>query len=261
MCILSFIPEHAELSSDAIESLTNGGCNNPDGHGYAIATPNGIVLGKSLSLDECLDSFITQRARYPHTPALFHSRWATHGSVRVGNCHPFLVGNSVRTVVAHNGILPKAAHPKAGDDRSDTAILAAELLPRQWRRLDRPSVFKSLEQFCGRGNKLVILTTDPRYRRSHYIVNESAGRWDDLTGIWHSNSDYLWSLSRYESHANAELSVAAELELLDPTTCDLCGFRVNYLGYCSQCGTCVDCYEVQRDCECHIPESLKAGAR
>lgn len=266
MCILSFIPAGIPANDDAIESLWNGGINNPDGHGYAIASPDGMVIGKSLRLDECLSDFVDAREQYPNSPALFHSRWATHGSIRTGNCHPFYVGNSNMTVLAHNGVLPKSAHPKSGDDRSDTAVMAEELMPRQWRRLDKPSVRNSLTQFCGRGNKLVILTVDPKYRKNHYLINESRGNWDKATGIWHSNWDYMYSqtVGTYKSaadSANVFKTCSAlfddEIELFDPTACELCNQRVNDYGICTTCGTCQDCYEYESDCLCHIPETLR----
>lgn len=265
MCILSFIPAGITIGDAELDSLWNGGINNPDGHGYAIASPDGMIVGKSLRLDEALSDFIDNRERHPNCPALFHSRWATHGSIRTGNCHPFYVGRSNKTVLAHNGVLPKSAHPKNGDDRSDTAIMAEELLPRQWRRLDKPSVRRSLEQYCGRGNKLVILTVDPKYRKNYYLINESRGNWDTATGIWHSNWDYVYVAGSYRAAADNECGINcgvlgdeyAEVELIDPTSCELCNQRVNDYGICTTCGSCQDCFEFEQDCLCHIPESLR----
>lgn len=256
MCILSFISAGTVVDTSVAESLWNGGRNNPDGHGWAIASPDGMVIGKSLQLDEALSDFIDARERYTDSPALFHSRWATHGSIRIGNCHPFIVGGNQRTVMAHNGVLPKRAHPGIGDDRSDTAIMAGELLPRNWRRLDKASVRKSLTEFCGRGNKLVILTVDPKYRRNHYLINESAGVWDN--GVWHSNHDYLYSIQdtvKATPVFNWDDSDMSELD--DPTECILCNQRVNDYGICTTCGSCQDCYEYEQDCLCLIPESLR----
>lgn len=255
MCILSFIPAGVPVDQTVTDALWNGGINNPDGHGYAIASPDGMIIGKSLRLDDCLSDFLDARELFPESPALFHSRWATHGSVRTGNCHPFYVGRSNMTVLAHNGVLPKSAHPKPGDDRSDTAIMAEELLPRQWRRLDKPSVRKSLTNYCGRGNKLVILTVDPKYRKNHYLINEAAGNWD--SGIWHSNFDYLYVVGSYKATADYYAMTVTDSELVDPTSCVYCRQRVNDFGICTTCGTCQDCYEIEQDCLCHIPESFR----
>lgn len=260
MCILSYLPPNTAVDE---EGLFNGGVNNPDGHGWAIATGRSIVMGKSLDLMRALEEFTEARGRYPEAPALFHSRWATHGGVNVGNTHPFLVGGSHRTVVAHNGILPKAAHPASGDARSDTRKFADEILARQFRRLDRRSVQTALAQWCGRFNKLVVLTVDRRYRQSAYIINEDAGEWDHSTGIWHSNGDYL-DYPRWTGAA-VEVAPAAASGTYPDNSCYLCGCGViDRNGYCSECRSCQDCAEHIRDCMCWnrslVAEHLRASA-
>lgn len=135
MCILSFLPPEATVD---VNGLWNGGINNPHGHGWAIVETDRVVVGKSLDLAEALESFVAARERHPAGPALFHSRWATHGSVNLPNVHPFVVGGSELTVVAHNGILPTEAHPAKGDDRSDSRKFADEILPTRFRRLGSP---------------------------------------------------------------------------------------------------------------------------
>lgn len=256
MCILSLIPRDVELTADIEIDLYNGGTNNPDGHGWAIASDNGLmILGKSLSLDEALDGFTKARAAHSG-PALFHSRWATHGSVRVGNCHPFFVGNSHKTVLAHNGVLPSKAWPGKDDDRSDSALFAEDILPRQWKRLGRETVRQSMAEWIGRGNKLVILTVDPRYPANDgFIINEEMGIWDSPTGVWHSNEDYRYNWKTYKSSVvptmggNPYASLYAN-DGSDPTACLYCDMRVNQYQVCTACGTCQDCLETSDDCLC-----------
>ncbi|MEY8019178.1 class II glutamine amidotransferase [Mycobacterium servetii] len=245
MCILSYLPPGTPAD---VHGLFNGGANNPDGHGWAIVAGEEIVSAKSLELVDALDEFVEARERYPDGPALFHSRWATHGSVRVDNVHPFLVGGSRRTVVAHNGILPKGAHPLAGDDRSDTRKFAEEILPRQYRRLDRAGVQRALSRWCGLGNKLVILTVDPRYRNHAYIVNEDAGQWDAATGIWHSNDDYV----HYPNWSQLGTSPArADSPGRCGDVCAVCGYGLaDAHGYCDSCRSCQDCWEDVGTCMC-----------
>lgn len=246
MCILSYLPPETPVDEDG---LFNGGINNPDGHGWAIVAGEFIILGKSLCLAEAVEEFSEARRTHPDGPALFHSRWATHGSVRVGNIHPFLVGGSHRTVVAHNGILPEVAHPVAGDDRSDSRKFADEILPRRFRRLDRRNVQRALSQWCGSFNKLVILTTDSRYRQSSYVINEHAGQWDCRTGIWHSNGDYLGYPKGPASLAGAATSASDGYRLVERCLlCDYPGIDPN--GYCYECRSCQDCMEHLRDCVC-----------
>lgn len=258
MCILSFLPAGLTLGQEGVDSLWNGGLLNDDGHGWAIADRDQMILGKSLKLDEALEDFIEAREKHPNGPALFHSRWATHGSIRVGNCHPFLVGGSHKTVLAHNGVLPKDAHPFLNDDRSDTAILAEELMPKRWFRLDRPTVRQSISQWAGKGNKLVILTVDRRYRENAYIINEGSGNWDTVTGMWHSNYDYLPWPKKYPAMGSTQKEDQADFD--DPTRCYFCGMGVDTSGYCENCQTCQDCYEHFYECQCYEADLTSARA-
>lgn len=271
MCILSYLPAGIPVDEDG---LWNGGINNPDGHGWALVADNRILVGKSLSLSQALDDFAAARKAHPNGDALFHSRWATHGSVSTANVHPFYVGGSKRTVVAHNGILPASAHPSKGDDRSDTRLFADEILSTRYRRLDKVRAMHALTQWIGSYNKLVILTVDDRYRHNAYVVNEDRGQWDDQTGIWHSNGDYLglpawWH--RYNTSAStlggktstgkgkyagysgdAVGALTGDYASDDSPLCLICNYgEVNAVGFCRDCGTCQDCFEVVADCMCY----------
>lgn len=243
---------------------------NPDGHGWAIADDGLMHLGKSMVLAEALETFAKARAKHPGGHALFHSRWATHGDLNVGNVHPFLVGGSHQTVVAHNGVLPWNAHPHKGDDRSDTRKFADEILSRQYRRLDKPGAFNALTSWAGRANKLVILTVDQRYRKPAYLVNEREGHWDPTTGIWHSNHDYLYipqpktSIGRWVGNTwqpattaiGAAIEKAIARDRYGYTPCIMCfyGDVDPHTGYCYECGSCQDCTEAKPDCLCYCSE-------
>lgn len=251
MCILSYLPPKVAVDEDG---LLNGGLSNPDGHGWAVADGSTVIVGKSLSLIEALDDFMSAREKHPNSHALFHSRWATHGSVSTANVHPFYVGGSQQTVVAHNGILPRSAHPTKGDDRSDTRLFADDILSTRYRRLNKPTVRTALGNWIGSGNKLVILTVDPRYHRNAFIINEHLGVWD--RGTWHSNRDYEtypWWLysSKHKSVATLGTSKASTDALEIPATCFICELgHEGKDGYCTDCGSCQDCFETRNDCLC-----------
>lgn len=276
MCILSYLKPGVEVDEDG---LLNGGLSNPDGHGWAITdTANDrIVVGKSMDLLEALDGFLAARKGLPREHALFHSRWATHGTLDTSNVHPFVAGHSALTVVAHNGILPREAHPAKGDSRSDTRKFADELLSTRYRRLNRERVRMALAGWITTANKLVILTVDPRYKHNAFLINSNQGVWDDDTGIWHSNYDFesapkwLGKKGGYGYHngywqdpkgyegawPDAKTTVTqlrtkvAELAEADENdSCAYCTGHVNAGNVCTVCGTCQDCLEAQRDCLC-----------
>lgn len=209
MCLLTYFPAGVLPDADALRCGAQ--CNN-DGHGFGIVVPgqDEILVFKSMNPAEAIDEFVRLRTQYPDGPALFHSRLTTHGNTSVDNCHPFVVNGDPRTVVAHNGILPHDAHPKkigttvinkvgkdnvpyqvitgVYDDRSDTRILADDLLMTRWSNLDSRHARKRLTRWLGRSNKILVLTTDPAYRRNAYLFNSELGEW--VGGVWYSNSSF-----------------------------------------------------------------------
>ncbi|WP_433521544.1 hypothetical protein ACQPZ2_30105 [Nocardia pseudovaccinii] len=187
-----------------------------------------------MDATQVIDDFTTVRQRYPRWAALFHSRYATHGERSVDNCHPFRLGGDPRTVLAHNGTLPKRVHPGPYDPRSDTRIVAEDYPPSApFGPIDTHRGARNLQSWLGT-SKLVILTIDPAYHHSAYIFGEHAGQWDD--GIWYSNTSYPPRPSR-------------------PARCVLCRSCLNVdfdrnSRYCTRCGWCIDCHTVFPDCEC-----------
>jgi Glutamine amidotransferases class-II len=245
MCLLTFYP--AGILPD-VTTLANGAYVNDDGHGFAIVTGRRILVRRGLDAERMVTSFDHLRGKYPDGPALFHSRFGTHGTIGRHNCHPFRVGGDRRTVLAHNGILPKMVQPREGDTRSDTRIAAEDLLPRKpfgslgsWRGRDR------LAKWLGPGNKIVILTVDPHYRENSYIVNEDRGIWD--SGVWYSNNDYReperWEIRDWR--AAPACPVCHAVDAVDP-----------YVGFCMECGCCIDCSAPAEYCFCYVPEKSLA---
>lgn len=262
MCMLSFIPGGIEIEE---QDLLNGGIQNADGSGWAIAAHDQIIMGKSMKVEEALEEFVETRKQFPECDSMFHSRWATHGTTSIANVHPFPVGGSHKTVVGHNGIL--SCKPGKDDWRSDTRILADEHLPTRYRRFDKPRAMEALTNFIGPNNKLVILTVDKRYKKNAYIVNEKAGNWDSVTGVWHSNYDYIGYSAKYPYWQNPKSYSSTwqgnptyrkneqGVYVADYSKSDNCVFCnygiVGKSGYCMECGTCADCMQEREECQCY----------
>lgn len=257
MCMLTFLPAGSRVDTEA---LLNGGIRNPDGHGWAVVAKDRIVVGHAMRIEEAIDAFYDVRHEFLDGPAMFHSRWATHGSVNLENCHPFKVGGSEQTYLGHNGVLP--CNPRKGDDRSDTRLFADEILPRRFKRLDKASAFNAMEKYIGRGNKLCILTVDRRYKKNAYLVNERAGNWH--SGIWYSNFDYERRfVSKYASCGTSigwspetsnwqpTMLTQAKFTMPEDELCYICEYGViDSANYCVDCGACQDCLEDARNCLC-----------
>lgn len=250
MCLLTFFPDGIVPSKKAIEGLHNGAIFNSDGFGYAIVAGEHVIVRRGLNAESVINSFVAQRERFPKGPALFHSRIGTAGVISKRNCHPFYVGGDQRTVLAHNGILPKIAQPRKGDLRSDTRYLAESLLP--WRLFGKPLTCKTdaklFERWLTPYNKVVVLTTNPKFPQSSYIFNERMGHWN--YGAWWSNESYYPYVSYVKAHKYPEIVKTKE-------NCPVCGqvggvddsWRV-----CWACGFCADCEQSwsKNDCQCYI---------
>ena len=185
MCVIAFSPAPADVPTR--DQLARACDANPDGFGWAAVVGSRIVVHRAMDPGEAIDSYLDA---VPMTtgPSLFHARIASHGTVDLSNCHPFPVGGDPSVVLAHNGILDITPGPF--DSRSDTAILADEVLPRSGiETLDTDP--ETWERWIGPGNKVVILSTSPRLARHAYILNEPAGSWD--AGVWWSNRSYQYT--------------------------------------------------------------------
>jgi glutamine amidotransferase len=250
MCLLTFLPPGVMPDCAA---LLNGALTNNDGHGFAIVANVNLIVRRGMDAAELVDAFDQLRHQYPAGPALFHSRFTTHGNTSLDNCHPFPVGGDPRTVLAHNGILPSVVQPAKGDVRSDTRIAAEEFLTTFGSLRVRRTRLR-LERWMAAHNKMVILTVDRRFRERAYILNETSGIWHD--GIWYSNHGYLpWDDEPMRRQTTTRCDWPPPD---DPAwTLDRCACCRSIIdlaeAVCPYCGWCVDCGEQEDDCQCYQP--------
>lgn len=251
MCLLTYLPEGVHPDT---ECLLTGARTNSDGHGFAIVIPTfdtgsgRILVRKSMKAHGLIKEFAHLRAIYPDGPALFHSRITTDGSTDLFNCHPFMHGNDKRTVIGHNGILPRSVRPDKGDHRSDTRIFAEEVAGMF--KLNTVFGRRVAEEWMGTYNKLVILTVDPAFDQYGYILNEAQGEW--YKGSWYSNSSYRGWGAKGSTYYYTPSSgygwqdwrwcgapdCPAQLATVSPKT-----------GICSRCQTCDYCGCKPCNCE------------
>jgi glutamine amidotransferase len=256
MCLLVVASPNSTPKRKDLECAS---CNNPHGFGFAVITPNGIVTGRGMSAKKVIKEFLEVRKQFPNGYAMFHARFATHGVKNEDNCHPFKVPSNPQTYLAHNGILDIKI--SAGDKRSDTRIFAEDTLPAMGgvTALDDDHVWTMLSKWSS-GSKLVIFTLDPSAKEQCYIVNESAGHWDN-DGMWWSNSTYLpstWSSTYLSKPDNSSAEI---IEASDCTRCGSQSFEDANPYYCEMCYTCYDCYGSYLDtCMCWTPSHDKALA-
>jgi len=236
------------------KDLENASCNNPHGFGYAVLAGNKIITGKGMNSKKIIKEFLEIRKQYPNSYAMYHARFATHGVKNDENCHPFKVGGSDLTYLAHNGILD--VHIEPTDKRSDTRIFAEDILPSMGgiTALDNPNLYGMIEKWSA-GSKIAFFTLDPNAMYDCYIINEDLGHWDN-DGNWWSNDGYKPSAySKYFNYYGdgSDIGVAE-----DDYICYGCGEPVMDDGnpyHCQTCFTCFDCNMVKDDgCMCWSPE-------
>ena len=261
MCMLCVIPPNVIPSRQKLE---NSALNNPHGFGFAIVIPseNRIHVERTMNADTSINRFLDMRGKYPEGYAMWHARYATHGSMTVDNCHPFQVGvGNNLTYLAHNGILP-IIEPK-GDDRSDTRIFAEDLLPAIGgvTALDNPQVSNLIEDFTG-GSKVCILTVDPRAEYQCYLYHAEKGSKDE-SGVWWSNdSCYLDTYTRgsWKSVNPLDFGLSESSPKtggLDFAVCTVCETYTdtNMLewdeSFCVTCGSCYECESYITNCMCY----------
>ncbi|TDP27738.1 class II glutamine amidotransferase [Nocardia ignorata] len=242
MCILTVIKPG--IVAD-YEALAAGAVANPHGHGWAVHAGDRLIVGHGLDPQTTITEFAQARTEFPDGPALFHSRFATHGDHTTANCHPFAIGGDKRSVLAHNGILPEHVHPLKGDDRSDTRIAAEDFLPQNpFGSLDSWAGRERFERWLGT-DKAAILTVDPAYKHPAYIFNEHRGHWRE--GSWYSNHNY--ELGRYPA------GTFYDYEFGDGF-CDNCGAEYDNPDgpHCPYCGFCEACLQPYPRCRCTCPD-------
>jgi hypothetical protein len=192
MCLLTFIPDYV---SPDLERFAVAARNNPDGFGFSILERDKFLTGHGMDFSEVANKFIDLRTKH-FGPAIFHFRWATHGSETVENCHPFYLGQDPKSMMGHNGILPVKI--EKGDDRSDTRVFAQDIMPAVGgiTALDDDDYFKRLSAWAT-GSKLVFLTNNEDTKHDWYIINEKDGHWDK--DMWWSNHSYEERTYSYSS--------------------------------------------------------------
>lgn len=108
MCVI--IVKKAGADMPSLNVLRAAHKANP--HGCGLTTGKKTI--KTLDFDEFLEECDKVKK---NEPCILHFRYATHGSVRTENCHPFTQGD---VVFAHNGILD--IQPKGDLTDSETAF-------------------------------------------------------------------------------------------------------------------------------------------
>ncbi len=201
MCIIIVKPKGKTIDKRLARHCWS---RNSDGAGFAFSHNDKIRVHKELkdfekfwSLYErfiikpqmqCeeyqdLNGTHNKRSRELEKNILIHFRIGTSGLVSRENIHPFCI--SSKLAFAHNGIITGIDTTK--DDQYSDTYLFNELvrsLPSGWTK--NKSINTFIKNFIGINSKLAFINNKGNYS----FVREAAGEWDEITGLWFSNTTF-----------------------------------------------------------------------
>lgn len=136
---------------------------NPDGGGFATPT-------KSFHSLDFFEFYKELRKVRTNEPCIIHLRWATHGSVKVENCHPFFDNCGGGTWFAHNGILD--IKPIGDMTDSETAFKTRFAKVIEEKGIDSTELDEAVWDIIG-FSKFAFLNGNKVKCYGHYIEGEN----------------------------------------------------------------------------------------
>lgn len=204
MCIIIVKPKDSPLPEKEI--IKNCFENNPDGAGYMYRRGKTIHIVKGF-FD--VDALWKSLQAVKDADACIHFRWATHGTINRGNCHPFPITSSVKEMtntrahckvaVAHNGIIHGLATSKI---ISDTMMFI--------KTMDKSKKIES--QLCKDDGKFCVFTEHKSYLIGDFIYDK---------GCYFSNDDYK-EVRTYITTSQSEDEMLKICQLCKSPSCDGC---------------------------------------
>lgn len=167
MCVLIIKPAGAKMPArDILDACRK---RNPDGCGFVSPT------AKYKGLD--YERFLHELSKVNDAdPCIIHFRWATHGSVRPSNCHPFEAEYNGKPVYfAHNGVL---SIPVVGDLTDSEVCFKTRLMPTiRHFGFKSPKVADAVFRVIG-GSKFALMYDGHVRMFGHY---------HNIGGVYYSN--------------------------------------------------------------------------
>lgn len=146
MCVLIVKKQGVNMPTQKILNA----CADANPHGFGIATPDSLF--KTLDKKE----FLKQAQKISiDTPAIIHCRLATHGSIKIENCHPFVSEN---WVFAHNGVLD--IKPENDKTDSETAFLQIFMPLIKATSINNPNVRRVISMTKGLYSKFAFMNKE-----------------------------------------------------------------------------------------------------
>lgn len=179
MCVICIKPAGAQMPPQG----TLKRCAEANPHGFGFATKDRIF--KTLSYKEFCKELKTISK---DEAAILHFRYATHGSIKTENCHPF---RDAKTGVsfAHNGVLPIVPYEDMTD--SETAFRGLFVPVIREHGLHSEELCEEVFGIIG-GSRFAFIDKDGETRLF--------GRFVRHLDYWFSNLNWMPYNERYSTH-------------------------------------------------------------
>lgn len=175
MCVIIIKKKGQTLPTK--EMLTAAYEQNSDGIGYVTT---GGHYWRGLDFDKFYADFVNHVSK--EDGVILHFRWATHGSVKKSNCHPFKGQASGDTYYfAHNGVL---SIPSVNDKTDSEICFRTKILPR----LRKEGLTREVRKYIGE------CAETSRFALMHGDRIMTWGEWCTVRGFLCSNSRFAWRM-------------------------------------------------------------------
>jgi hypothetical protein len=260
MCIVIYKPANIEIP---VQQLRNSFVNNPHGAGFMWLEGDKVRGSKGyMSLDRLLKSleglnFLKDGKLNSEFDMVLHFRFATHGGISAGKCHPFPASKDEDDLhllewehthgVAHNGIISNYAEKGLSDTQGfiKQVLSDKELLTD----LGNKTVLKLLANITV-GSKFIVFSP------TNVIL---LGSWLKDNEVYYSNDDYkmvyqqiatCWDdfdmvdYQRHVSHEGEESDVIDVVDYMENVDC----LKPHKLyDFCEHEDSCQECQFVSVD--------------
>lgn len=176
MCVLIYKPKGRPLPSN--ETLKACCYANP--HGFGFVTMNGYRF-RTMDEKKFIDKLYSKVTI--EDEVMIHCRFATHGSKRVANCHPFKFND---VYFAHNGILNIKPYRDKTD--SETAFISILYPVIEKYGIHSQELKKEVNNIIG-GSKFCIFDTKLKVARIF-------GDYSLFEGCYYSNTRFMSYIRR-----------------------------------------------------------------
>lgn len=186
MCLIIHKPADARFDLNIVKDAA---MMHSDGFGIMWVENDKVNAFKSADM-AMLDDVVASVNELVGVEVGLHLRYATHGSVRDGNCHPFLSKNA-KYGLMHNGVIQVE---RKGDETDSNAFCRTVAFPAL-RKHDLMSAADLIEQSHGSSNRTLIATASGEFVRT--------GSWISRDGLNYSNGSGFYSYYKPATYETA----------------------------------------------------------